>query len=286
MSEPLKDGLIGSSVPKTTSEARASSNPEPASSSYPMSSGIASERMATAEKPGPVPHHSMELPLRAKEPATTSQTTATDTSKGKSYSNTARMFHSWNAHLRSLYRGKKYRECREGCLHLLESPYVPHYTRIETLQLLSSVAGSADLAQLYLEDAKSRLEKLDSSKEYVQILLSENRIMMETVESHKASGDIRDEEDDLAEDMAQAGDDSPDDPPTFTEQDSAAASTAAEGFDADMDAFLAEREEQERWESTTFQDGEVEDDYDPIEEELAKKRQKAERQKAEQKLEG
>ncbi|KAI6851359.1 hypothetical protein KC332_g4190 [Hortaea werneckii] len=222
MSEPFKGGPTGSSLSKITSEARASPSPEPASSSYPMSSSIAPKRMATAEKPEPIPHHSTELPLRAKEPATTSQTTAADTSKGKSYSNTARMFHSWNAHLRSLYRGKKYRECREGCLRLLESPYVPNYTRIETLQLLSSVAGSADLAQLYLEDAQSRLEKLDSSKEYVQVLLSENRIMMDTVEAYKASGDIKEEADDLADDTAPAGGDSPDNPPDFEEQDPAA----------------------------------------------------------------
>ncbi|GAB1725349.1 hypothetical protein NU195Hw_g4096t1 [Hortaea werneckii] len=231
--------------------------------------------MATAENPEPAPHQSKELPLRAKEPPESSQTGTADTGKGKSYSNTARMFHAWNEHLRSLYRGGKYRECREECLHLLESPYVPNYTRIETLQLLSSVAGSAGLAQLYLEDAQRRLEKLDNSKEYVQILLSENRIMMETVEAYKASGDIKEEADDLAKDTAPAGGDSPDNAPTFTGQDPAALSTEAEGFDADMEAFLAERDEQERWESTIFQDEEGEGDYDTIEEELAKKREKA-----------
>ncbi|KAI6867878.1 hypothetical protein KC323_g3315 [Hortaea werneckii] len=250
------------------------SEQEQPSSAYPMSSSFAPERMATAENPEPAPHHSKELPLRAKEPQKPSQTGTAEAAKGKSYSNTARMFHAWNEHLRSLYRGGKYRECREECLHLLESPYVPNYTRIETLQLLSSVAGSAGLAQLYLEDAQRRLEKLDNSKEYVSVLLSENRIMMATVEAHMAS-DSKEKADDPAEEMARARDNSPDNPPDFTENP-AAFSTEAEEFDADMEAFLAEREKQERWESTIFQDGESEDESDSIEEELAKKREKAE----------
>ncbi|KAI7270662.1 hypothetical protein KC345_g7382 [Hortaea werneckii] len=274
MFDPPKGDLTGSTASKEVLESSKSSVHERPSSAYSISGGILPERMATAENPEPAPHHSKELPLRAKEPQISSQTTTADTGKGKSYSNTARMFHAWNEHLRGLYRGGKYRECREECLHLLESPYVPNYTRIETLQLLSSVAGSAGLAQLYLEDAQRRLEKLDKSKEYVSVLLSENRIMMATVEAHIAS-DSKEKADDPAEDVAGAGGDSPDNPPDFTENP-AAFSTEAEEFDADMEAFLAEREKQERWESTIFQDEEGQDDYDPIEEELAKKREKAE----------
>ncbi|KAI7155142.1 hypothetical protein KC349_g7195 [Hortaea werneckii] len=279
MFDPPKDGLARSTEFEAVPEPKRASEQERPPSAYSMSGGVLPERMATAENPESASHHFKDLPLRAKEPQTSSHTAEADTSKGKSYSNTARMFHAWNKHLRGLSRGGKYRECREECLHLLESPYVPGYTRIETLQLLSSVSGSAALAQLYLEDAQRRLDKLDSSKKYVSILLNENRTMMATVEAHVAS-DSREKQDDLAEDMAGAGGDSHDNPPDFTEQDPAALSTEAEGFDADMEAFLAERDEQERWESTIFQDEdeEGEDDHDPIEKELAKKREKAEQE--------
>lgn len=253
MSEPSKDPSTDSTASETMSKVNESSNPEPASSPNSSSGGTLAERVATAEDSEPVPRQVRALPLRAKEPQTCGQRMAAETSDAKLHSKFAQMYYYWSERLRDLYRGKKYIECRQGCLLLLKSPYLPHYKRIETLQLLSSVAGSAVLARRSLREAQRRLDHLDSRKKFVQILLSENAIIMETVKAHMTAddteeNDTKDEEDELVPSMG--GNILLDNPPYFDWQASADAPAEATGIESDdTKGFFAGRDRQERWES-------------------------------------
>lgn len=282
MSEPSKDPSTDSTAPETMSKVNESSNPEPASSPNSSSGSKLPERVATAEDSEPVPRQVKALPLRAKEPQTFRQRSAGGIPGAELW-----MYYYWGERLRDLYRGKKYIECRQGCLQLLNSQYVPHYKRIETLQLLSSVAGSAVRAKRSLKEAQRRLDYLDSRKTSVQILLSENQILLETVKAHMTAGeteedDTKDEDDELVPRM---GDNIfLDNPPYFEWQASADAPAEATGIQSDdTKGFFAGRDAQERWEFMIFQEEvkgfsvsfeeedddeeDDEDDDDPVEEE-------------------
>ncbi|KAI6837571.1 hypothetical protein KC340_g4357 [Hortaea werneckii] len=252
------------------SKVNESSNPERGSSPNSSSGRAFPERIATAEVAEPVPRQVKALPLRAKEPQTFRQMMAAETSDAKLYSNFAEMYYYRSERLRDLYRDKKYIECRQGCLQLLESSFVPHYKRIETLQLLSSVAGSALRAKRSLNEAQRRLDHLDNRKKSVQILLSENQILLETVKAHMTADDTeeddtKDEDDDLVPRIG--GDILLDNPPYFDWQASADAPAEATGIQSDDTiGFFAGRDAQERWESMIVRE-EVKDFYLVIEEE-------------------
>ncbi|KAI7363966.1 hypothetical protein KC354_g6075 [Hortaea werneckii] len=252
------------------------SDPEPALSPNASPGTPVQERYATADDSETVPRQVKALPLRAKEPQTFGQRSAGGIRDAKLYSNFARMYYYWSERLRDLYREKKYIECRQGCLELLNSAYVPHYKRIETLQLLSSVAGSAVYAKRCLKEAQRRLDHLDSRKKSVQILLSENQILLETVKAHMTAEDTEEdaEEDELVPRMGVNI--LLDDPPYFDWQASADAPAEATGVESDDTiGFFAGRDAQERWESMIFREEvkdfylviEEEDDNDPVEEE-------------------
>ncbi|KAI6909949.1 hypothetical protein KC318_g4228 [Hortaea werneckii] len=279
MSEPCKDRSTDSTASETMSKVNESSNPEPALSPNSSSSTTVPERVATADDSETVPRQVKALPLRAKEPQTVRQRMEAETVQATLYSNFAWMYYNWSERLRDLYRDKKYIECRRGCLELLYSRYVPHYKRIETLQLLSSVAGSAIRAKHSLKEAQRRLDYLDSRKKSIQILLSENAIMMETVKAHMTAedteeDDTKDEDDELVPRMGRNT--FLDNPPYFDWQASADAPAEATGIQSDdTKGFFAGRDPQERWESMIFQEEvkdfylviEEEDDDDPVEEE-------------------
>ncbi|GAB1735948.1 hypothetical protein NU219Hw_g5281t1 [Hortaea werneckii] len=270
MSEPSKDRSTDSTASENMSKVNESSNPEPASSPNSSSGSTVPERVATAEDSETVPPQVKALPLRAKEPQTVGQRIAGETSDAELYSDLARIYYYWSERLRDLYRDKKYIECRDGCFSLLYSPGVPHYKRIETLQLLSSVAGSAIRAKRCLKEAQRRLGNLDSRKKSVQILLSENAILMETVKTHMTAGDAeegdtKDEDHDLVPKMG--GNILLDNPPYFEWQASVDAPAEATGIQSDdTKGFFAGRDAQERWESMIFQE-KSENDDDPVEEE-------------------
>ncbi|KAI7555012.1 hypothetical protein KC331_g141 [Hortaea werneckii] len=291
MSEPSKDPSTDSTASETMSKVNESSNPEPASSPNSSSGGTLAERVATAEDSEPVPRQVRALPLRAKEPQTCGQRMAAETSDAKLHSKFAQMYYYWSERLRDLYRGKKYIECRQGCLLLLKSPYLPHYKRIETLQLLSSVAGSAVLARRSLREAQRRLDHLDSRKKFVQILLSENAIIMETVKAHMTAddteeNDTKDEEDELVPSMG--GNILLDNPPVLRRKRSTGA-VGIHDFQREVKDFylvIEEEDDDDSIEEESDDDPveqeddddpiEEERDHDPIEEALAEKREKAE----------
>ncbi|KAI7217606.1 hypothetical protein KC333_g4117 [Hortaea werneckii] len=276
MSEPSKDHSTDSTASWTMSKVNESSNPGTALNPSSSSDSTLPERVATADDSEPVPRQVKALPLRAKEPQTFRQRSAGRIRDAELYSNFARMYYYWSEHLRDLYREKKYIECHRGCEQLLNSPYVPHYKRIETLQLLSSVAGSAVYAKRCLKEAQRRLDHLGNHKESIQILLSENAIMMETVKAHLTAEDTEDdtEEDELVPSMG--GNILLDNPPYFDWQASADAPAEATGIQSDDTiGFFAGRDAQERWESMLVREElkefylviEEEDDDDSVEEE-------------------
>ncbi|KAI7258313.1 hypothetical protein KC343_g16351 [Hortaea werneckii] len=270
MSEPSKDRSGDSPASGTMSKVNESTNPEPALSPSSSSGSTLPKRVATAEDSELVLRPVKALPLRAKEPQTVRQIMAGESGHAKYYSIHAQMYYYWSERLRDLYRGKKYMECRQGCRQLLNSRHVPHYKRIETLQLLSSVAGSALFAKQCLKEAQRRLDHLDSRKKSVQILLSENAILLETVKAHLTAeedteDDIKHEADELDPEMG--GNIFLDNPPYFEWQASADASAEATGVESDdTEGFFAGREAQERWESMVFRE-EVKEFSNVIEEE-------------------
>ncbi|KAI7320928.1 hypothetical protein KC315_g9292 [Hortaea werneckii] len=230
------------------------SDPEPALSPNASPGTPVQERYATADDSETVPRQVKALPLRAKEPQTFGQRSAGGIRDAKLYSNFARMYYYWSERLRDLYREKKYIECRQGCLDFSTPLY----------------------AKRCLKEAQRRLDHLDSRKKSVQILLSENQILLETVKAHMTAEDTEEdaEEDELVPRMGVNI--LLDDPPYFDWQASADAPAEATGVESDDTiGFFAGRDAQERWESMIFREEvkdfylviEEEDDNDPVEEE-------------------
>ncbi|CZT23273.1 uncharacterized protein RCC_08984 [Ramularia collo-cygni] len=103
----------------------------------------------------------------------------------RQYSNEARAYHARYAELSEAHDNGAYNACREGCLDLLTEPNVPHYTRIQVLQMLSTILAPP-AADSCLQEAATILAKMDNTKFQVQLLARDNEMMQaDLAESNK-----------------------------------------------------------------------------------------------------
>lgn len=92
------------------------------------------------------------------------------------YSNEAKVYHARYADLDQAYDERRLDACREGCLELLTEPRLPLFTRIQTLQMLSTLLKPAS-AEACLEEAESILRGMDGNTFQVQLLQEDNERM-------------------------------------------------------------------------------------------------------------
>jgi hypothetical protein len=71
--------------------------------------------------------------------------------------------------LANLYEATHYDECREECLALLAEPGLAHVTRVQTLQMASTVTQPAQ-QHAHLKEAASLLEEMDAGLSEVRLL--------------------------------------------------------------------------------------------------------------------
>ena len=75
----------------------------------------------------------------------------------------------------------RHNECREGCLDLLTEPRIPRWTRIQTLQMVSTVSQPAQ-QHAHLKQAASLLEEMDADLWEVRLLKGDNDKMFASLE--------------------------------------------------------------------------------------------------------
>ena len=92
------------------------------------------------------------------------------------YSNEARVYHARYADLDHAHDERRFDACREGCLELLMEPRLPLFTRIQTLQMLSTLLKPA-AAEVCLQQAERALQSMDGSTFQVQLLREDNENM-------------------------------------------------------------------------------------------------------------
>lgn len=71
----------------------------------------------------------------------------------------------------------RHNECREGCLDLLTEPRIPRWTRIQTLQMVSTLLQPA-AAQDCLHKVGTILSEMDADKWQTRLLKSDNNKML------------------------------------------------------------------------------------------------------------
>jgi hypothetical protein len=72
-----------------------------------------------------------------------------------------------------LYEADRYDECREGCLALLAEPELVRVTRVQTLQMASTVTQPAQ-QYAHLKEAASLLDEMDADLWEVRLLKADN----------------------------------------------------------------------------------------------------------------
>ncbi|KAK4550635.1 hypothetical protein LTR36_000214 [Oleoguttula mirabilis] len=92
------------------------------------------------------------------------------------YSNEARVHHCSYAELSQTLDNHRYEYCHEGSLDLLTEPNHPLYTRIQTLQIASTIVLLA-AGQDFLKEAGQILAGMDQSEVQVRLLEEDNEIM-------------------------------------------------------------------------------------------------------------
>ncbi|KAH9840441.1 hypothetical protein Tdes44962_MAKER01641 [Teratosphaeria destructans] len=105
------------------------------------------------------------------------------------YSNEARVYHSKYAELSQAYNDKRYAYCREGCLDLLTEPNLPQYTRIQTLQMISTIVFPEHAEEL-LREADDLLSEMDAAKFQVQLLKEDNEKMKRDLAVWRGDGTL------------------------------------------------------------------------------------------------
>nr|OQO22622.1 hypothetical protein B0A51_10608 [Rachicladosporium sp. CCFEE 5018] len=93
------------------------------------------------------------------------------------YSNEARMYHARYAELSSFHDFARYAECLEGCKDLLTEPRIPLWTRIQTLQMMSTIVAPV-IAEDCLEDASHVLGMLNPNDFRTKLLREDNNNMI------------------------------------------------------------------------------------------------------------
>lgn len=71
----------------------------------------------------------------------------------------------------------RHNECREGSLNLLSNPRIPRWTRIQTLQMLSTLLQPAG-AERYLLEVEEWFRQMDMTKSQNQLLQDDNNKML------------------------------------------------------------------------------------------------------------
>lgn len=71
----------------------------------------------------------------------------------------------------------RYSACREGCFDILTEPRLPNWTRIQILQVLSTLLQPAGAEDCLLK-VETLLDKMDDDKWQSRALRSDNRKMM------------------------------------------------------------------------------------------------------------
>ncbi|TKA21641.1 hypothetical protein B0A50_08830 [Salinomyces thailandicus] len=95
----------------------------------------------------------------------------------RDYSNEARVYHCRYAELSEAHDNGRYYYCRDGCLDLLTEPRLPLYTRVQTLQMVSTLFHPTS-AEAFLDEAQQLLdEEMDPSKFQVILLKEDNGCM-------------------------------------------------------------------------------------------------------------
>lgn len=92
------------------------------------------------------------------------------------YSNEARVYHARYAELSQAHDEGRYDYCREGSLDMLMEPRVPRYTRVQILQMVSTLLSPAG-AKSCLQEANSILMDGDPESRATQLLLDDNQKM-------------------------------------------------------------------------------------------------------------
>ncbi|KAM0692214.1 hypothetical protein Q7P36_008415 [Cladosporium allicinum] len=92
------------------------------------------------------------------------------------YSAESRTYHAYFDELQRAHVRGHYTWCRDHCLTLLLEPRIPLWTRIQTLQLLSTLCQPAGAEQC-LQDADRVLDILDPEAFQTKLLQGDNRKM-------------------------------------------------------------------------------------------------------------
>ncbi|KAK3114822.1 hypothetical protein LTR53_006475 [Teratosphaeriaceae sp. CCFEE 6253] len=102
---------------------------------------------------------------------------ADDRSSIREYSAEARVYHCRYNDLSEAHDRGENGTCRQGCLELLTEPRLPRFTRIQTLQMLSTLVNP-QAAEGCLHDAAKVLDLIDGSEVPVQMLREDNGLML------------------------------------------------------------------------------------------------------------
>ncbi|KJX98067.1 hypothetical protein TI39_contig440g00009 [Zymoseptoria brevis] len=105
------------------------------------------------------------------------------------YSKEARVYHARHAALIEDHDNQRHHQCEQGCLALLLEPRVPHYTRIQVLQLLATVVAPSR-AGGYLSEAQEMLDLMDGDQVGVQLLKDDNRRMLADLDRWRAENGL------------------------------------------------------------------------------------------------
>ncbi|KAK3113965.1 hypothetical protein LTR53_008207 [Teratosphaeriaceae sp. CCFEE 6253] len=102
---------------------------------------------------------------------------ADDRSSIREYSAEARVYHCRYNDLSEAHDRGEHETCRQGCLELLTEPRLPRFTRIQTLQMLSTLVNP-ETAKGCLHDAAKFLDLMDGSEVPARVLREDNGLML------------------------------------------------------------------------------------------------------------
>ncbi|KJY01896.1 hypothetical protein TI39_contig274g00004 [Zymoseptoria brevis] len=103
----------------------------------------------------------------------------------RQYSNEARVYHCRYAALSEAHDLGQYNICREGSLDLLTEPNLPLYTRVQVLQMVSTLMHPLR-AESFLDDAAHLLANMDSTLYPVQLLTHDNEMMQADLQTWRS----------------------------------------------------------------------------------------------------
>ncbi|SMQ53722.1 unnamed protein product [Zymoseptoria tritici ST99CH_1A5] len=127
-----------------------------------------------------------KMPLRPLQPNFLVKTPLpAPTTSTQVYSNEAQVYHARHASLLEDHENQRYHQCEQGCLALLLEPRVPHYTRIQVLQLLATIWAPSGAERL-LHEAEEMLDAMDGTLVRVKLLKDDNTRMLADLNTWRA----------------------------------------------------------------------------------------------------